>query len=97
MREVIATPYGAEYLPEKPNVYKRRKTAQDAHEAIRPTDIARRPEEIKASLTRDQFNLYQLVYLRFVSSQMTPALYETLSMDIAGESGAVLRSSAGQN
>ena len=52
--------------------------AQDAHEAIRPTDIARRPEKIKASLSRDQFRLYKLIYERFVSSQMTPAVYDTL-------------------
>ena len=80
--------------PEKPNVYKGRKSAQDAHEAIRPANIDLRPEEIKASLTKDQFNLYKLVYLRFVACQMADALYETQQIEIASESGAVLRSSA---
>ena len=84
MRDMIGQRYGAEYLPDAPNTYKSRKTAQDAHEAIRPTDVSRVPESIKDSLTRDQFKLYKLVYSRFVSSQMTPAVYDTLSVDIAG-------------
>ena len=93
-REAIEARYGAEYVPEKPNVYKGRQSAQDAHEAIRPANIDLRPEEIKASLTRDQFNLYKLVYLRFVACQMADAVYETQQIEIASESGAVLRSSA---
>ena len=93
-REAIAARYGAEYVPEKPNVYKGRKSAQDAHEAIRPANIDLRPEEIKASLTKDQFNLYKLVYLRFVACQMADALYETQQIEIASDSGVVLRSSA---
>ena len=76
-REMIAERYGAEFVPEKPNVYKGRKSAQDAHEAIRPANLELRPEDIKASLTRDQFNLYRLVYLRFVACQMADAVYET--------------------
>ncbi len=84
VRGVIGERFGAEYLPETPNVYKSRKTAQDAHEAIRPTDVARLPDAIKESLTRDQYKLYKLIYSRFVSSQMTPAVYDTLSVDIAG-------------
>ena len=87
VREMILATYGEQYLPAEPNIYKSRKTAQDAHEAIRPTDITRRPEAIKASLTRDQFRLYRLIYDRFVSSQMTPAVFDTLSADIAGENG----------
>ena len=82
VRAMIAENYSAEYLPEKPNIYKTRSSAQDAHEAIRPTDILRRPDAIKASLSRDQFRLYKLIYERFVSSQMTPAVYDTLSVDI---------------
>ncbi|MCL1796570.1 MAG: type I DNA topoisomerase, partial [Clostridia bacterium] len=77
VRAFISEKYGDKYLPEKPNDYKGRKRAQDAHEAIRPTDIKRRPEDIKASLTRDQFALYRLIYLRFIASQMSPALYDT--------------------
>ena len=88
VRAMIAENYTADYLPEKPNVYKTRSSAQDAHEAIRPTDIQRRPDAIKASLSRDQFRLYKLIYERFVSSQMTPALYDTLSVDIDADSGA---------
>ena len=87
VREMIQSTYGEPFLPAEPNIYKSRKTAQDAHEAIRPTDISRRPEAIKASLTRDQFRLYRLIYDRFVSSQMTPAVFDTLSADIAGENG----------
>ncbi len=87
VRAMIAENYAPEYLPEKPNVYKTRSSAQDAHEAIRPTDIQRRPEKIKASLSRDQFRLYKLIYERFVSSQMTPAVYDTLSVDIDADSG----------
>ncbi|MBQ6349005.1 MAG: type I DNA topoisomerase [Clostridia bacterium] len=87
VRALIGDTWGADYLPEKPNVYKTRKSAQDAHEAIRPTVVDRRPETIKASLSRDQFRLYKLIYDRFVSSQMTPALYDTLSVDIDAASG----------
>ena len=85
VRQMILDGYGADYLPEAPNVYKSRKTAQDAHEAIRPTSIERKPDEIKPSLTRDQYKLYKLIYNRFVSSQMTPAVYDTVSADIASE------------
>ena len=93
-REMIAERYGEQFIPEKPNVYKGRKSAQDAHEAIRPTNLELRPEEIKASLTKDQYNLYRLVYLRFVACQMADALYETQQIEIASDSGVVLRSSA---
>ena len=92
-REAIAARYGAEYAGEAERL-QGRKSAQDAHEAIRPANIDLRPEEIKASLTKDQFNLYKLVYLRFVARQMADALYETQQIEIASESGAVLRSSA---
>ena len=93
-REMISERYGEQFVPEKPNVYKGRKSAQDAHEAIRPTNLELHPEEIKASLTKDQYNLYRLVYLRFVACQMADALYETQQIEIASDSGVVLRSSA---
>lgn len=93
-REMISERYGEQFVPEKPNVYKGRKSAQDAHEAIRPTNLELRPEEIKASLTKDQYNLYRLVYLRFVACQMADALYETQQIEIASDSGVVLRSNA---
>ncbi len=75
---------------EEPNRYKSRQAAQDAHEAIRPTDVTRRPDAIKGSLTRDQYKLYRLIYARFVASQMTPAVYDTLSADVSGD-GIILR------
>lgn len=85
LREYIPERFGSEYLPEKPNEYKGRKNAQDAHEAIRPTDVHRTPEKIKASLTKEQYNLYRLIYNRFIASQMMPALYETMTMEINGD------------
>ncbi|MBO4368462.1 MAG: type I DNA topoisomerase, partial [Clostridia bacterium] len=84
VRGYIAERYGADYLPDKPNEFRTRSTAQDAHEAIRPTSILRTPESIKSSLTSDQYKLYRLIYLRFVASQMTPALYDTMNIDTEG-------------
>ena len=89
-RDMIAEVYGADYVPEEPNRYKSRRSAQDAHEAIRPTDVLRRPDRIKSSLSRDQYKLYKLIYARFVASQMTPAVYDTLSADITGD-GILMR------
>ena len=89
-RGMIAETYGADYVPEEPNRYKSRRSAQDAHEAIRPTDVLRRPDAIKGSLSRDQYKLYKLIYARFVASQMTPAVYDTLSADITGD-GILMR------
>ncbi len=85
VRGVIQERYGKEYLPEEPNIYKGRKSAQDAHEAIRPTDMALQPDQIKAKLTKEQYNLYKLVYNRFFASQMNPALFDTLTLEIAGD------------
>ena len=90
LREFIPEHYGSEYLPAVKNEFKGRKNAQDAHEAIRPTDVNRLPEAIKPSLSREQFMLYRLIYNRFVASQMECAVYETLSADITG-SGITLR------
>jgi len=78
----ITEHYGPEYAPSEPNQYKSRKSAQDAHEAIRPTSVYRTPESVKPYLTRDQYRLYKLIWERFVSSQMTPAVYDTISVDI---------------
>jgi len=77
-RELIRQQYGKRYLPEAPNVYSDRKNArvQGAHEAIRPTDVRRRPEEVQKYLAPDQFRLYQLIWQRFLASQMTPAQYD---------------------
>ena len=90
-RAMIAERYGMEFVPEKPNVYKGRKSAQDAHEAIRPANIDLRPEDIKGSLSRDQFNLYRLIYQRFVACQMAEAVYETQQIEIASDTGLALR------
>lgn len=90
VRSYIPEQYGTDYLPETPNVYKGRSNAQDAHEAIRPTDITRTPDSIKSSLTRDQFNLYRLIWSRFVASQMSCVVYKTMQMDVTGN-GVQLR------
>ena len=72
-RELIGRDFGAEYLPEKPNVYRSRASAQEAHEAIRPTDVLRTPEAIESRLEPEQARLYRLIWERFVASQMAPA------------------------
>jgi len=81
-REVIAARYGSPTLPERPPVYRARKSAQEAHEAIRPTLIDRGPDELARHLTRDQLALYRLIWGRFLASQMRPAVYDTLTVDI---------------
>ncbi len=81
-KEYILSSYGAQYVPEKPNVYKGRAGAQDAHEAIRPTDLANTPASVKASLSNDQYKLYKLVYERFLASQMAEARFETNTVTI---------------
>ncbi len=83
-RDYIAQNYAKEFLPEEPNIYKGRKNAQDAHEAIRPTHALFSPEKVKGSLTRDQYRLYKLIYDRYLASQMTPAVYETMAVELAG-------------
>ena len=84
--EYIAANYGNEYLPAKPNVYRSKKDAQDAHEAIRPIDIRRTPESVKDILDKNQFKLYKLIYDRFIASQMTEAKYDSLAVEVgAGE------------
>ncbi|MEA4973165.1 MAG: type I DNA topoisomerase [Candidatus Metalachnospira sp.] len=77
---------GEKYIPEERNVYKTKKNAQDAHEAIRPTYASMTPESVKESLSNDQFKLYKLIWERFISSQMSPAIYETMSVLIENKS-----------
>jgi DNA topoisomerase I len=95
--EFINASYGQHYAPEKPNVYRSKKSAQDAHEAIRPTSTLRTPEQLRPYLDRDHHGLYQLIWARFVASQMRPAIFDVTTADIqAGEfglraSGSVLR------
>ncbi len=83
VREWIDTSYGANYLPEKPNFYKSKKDAQEAHEAIRPTDVTRSPDDVRKYLDDDLFKLYQLIWQRFVASQMVPAVFDQTAIDIS--------------
>ena len=82
-RDYIAKTYGTEYMPTKPRQHKtRRKSAQEAHEAIRPTSVMRTPQQVRDSLSRDQFRLYELIWRRFVASQMSAAVYDTIAVDV---------------
>jgi len=83
VRDYISLSFGKDCLPEKPNYYKAKKLAQEAHEAIRPTFIARHPESLKSFLSLDQHKLYTLIYNRFLASQMKPAIYAVTSVGIA--------------
>ena len=85
-RDWVGKQLGAKYLPETPNVYKGKGDAQDAHEAIRPTDAARTPESIARYLTDEQLKLYRLIWQRFVASQMTQAVYDVTTAKIAAVS-----------
>ena len=83
--EYIRTEYGAEYLPPEPRVYKSKKNAQDAHEAIRPSMPALTPARLKSSLSSDQYKLYKLIWERFIASQMADASLDTVSVDIMAD------------
>jgi DNA topoisomerase I len=87
VRELIHKQFGDPYLPAKPNLYAAGKLAQEAHEAIRPTDIALSPERVKGRLTHDQARLYALIYRQFVGSQMTPARFEVTNVAISAGEG----------
>ena len=79
--QMIRERFGEEYLPSSPNVYKTQKAAQEAHEAIRPTSARRDPESVKAFLERDSYQLYKLIWNRFLASQMTPAILDVTRVD----------------
>ena len=81
-KDFIKAEFGAEYLPDKSRTFAAPKGAQEAHEAIRPTSVQRRPEQMKAYLTRDQHRLYKLIWERFVASEMSVALLEQVKVDI---------------
>ncbi len=97
VREHISAAYGPSYLPEKPNFYKAKKSAQEAHEAIRPTDVARTPEEMRKYVDEDLWKLYRLIWQRFVASQMVSAVFDQTTIEVtAGDytfraSGSVLK------
>jgi DNA topoisomerase-1 len=98
VRRFIADRFGQDFLPAEPNLYRSKKDAQDAHEAIRPTAVERTPESVAPYLSRDELALYKLIWQRFVASQMKPALFDQTIIDIqAGEclfraTGSVLKS-----
>lgn len=93
VRGYILANFGKSYLPSKPNVFKSAKGAQEAHEAIRPTHVERIPEEVRAHLTQDQYELYKLIWERFVASQMNPAVYERTTVEV--EAGPYLFKASG--
>src|SRR3984893_6515228 len=90
VRGLIKERFGAPFVPESPNAYKSKKDAQDAHEAIRPTSAMRTPESLAAFLQEDELKLYRLIWMRFVGSQMMPAVFDQTTIDVAakGKNGA---------
>ncbi|MGN0592491.1 MAG: type I DNA topoisomerase [Ruminococcus sp.] len=83
--DYIRDTYGENYLPPEPRIYKSKKNAQDAHEAIRPSMPSLTPADVKSSLTADQYKLYKLIWERFIASQMADAMLDTVSVDIAAD------------
>jgi DNA topoisomerase-1 len=94
VRGTIAQTYGQEYLPDRAVIYKTKKSAQDAHEAIRPTMLDHPPEKVKAYLTRDQLRLYTLIWNRFIASQMVPAVFDATTIDLDVEARYRFRATA---
>ncbi len=95
-RELIAASYGRAYLPPKPRIYKTKaKNAQEAHEAIRPTDIGRRPDDLQSHLEPDQLKLYALIWKRTLASQMESALLDQVAADVASPDGKVVLRATG--
>ena len=82
VREFIGQKFGPDYVPEKPNIYRAKADAQDAHEAIRPTSMLYHPDEVRSHLTPDQYYLYRLIWNRFVASQMPPATFDETTVDV---------------
>ncbi len=83
VRQFVETRYGKPYLPEQPNTYRTKKSAQDAHEAIRPTSLERPPDVVAPFLSKEELALYTLIWNRFVASQMMPAVFDQTTVDIA--------------
>lgn len=96
VRGYIKKEYGPQFLPAEPNKFKSKKSAQEAHEAIRPSDILRKPDQLKNFLSGEQYDLYMLIWKRFISCQMTPAVFEQTKVEITagrfqfGASGSIL-------
>ncbi len=95
-KEFLTESFGESYVPAKPNIYVTGKKAQDAHEAIRPTSLQHTPESLEKYLNKDQLRLYTLVWQRFAASQMTPAVYDTMSVTIGAGSRYQLRAAGSQ-
>lgn len=96
-REYILNKYGKDFLPPQAKEYSTQKAAQDAHEGIRPASLAYPPESIQEYLTKEQFNLYLLIWRRFLASQMMPAVYDTVTADIeGGDKGILVRATGSQ-
>lgn len=97
VREYVRSAYGEEYLPAGPNIFKTSKAAQDAHEAIRPTDVSNTPEKLAPYLEKDMLALYTLIWKRFVACQMAPAVYDQTGISLAAAdfffkaSGSIMR------
>ena len=91
----IENRFGKAYAPKKPNFYKTKGDAQDAHEAIRPISLERTPESLQNKLNRNQYRLYKLIYERYLASQMTEAVYDTLAVHISAENTAVTTAKLG--
>lgn len=92
-RELISNRYGAHYLPKTPRAYKSKGNAQDAHEAIRPSDVSIDPESIRHDLTADQYKLYKMIWSRFLACQMENAVYDTQTVDLQA-AGYVFRANS---
>jgi DNA topoisomerase I len=87
----IKEKFGAAYIPEKPNFYKSKASSQDAHEAVRPTSVLREPKNVASFLSKDQARLYELIWNRFMASQMAPASVDTARYDVAGDGRYLFR------
>jgi DNA topoisomerase I len=83
VRQFIGGKFGVQYLPASPNLYKSKKDAQDAHEAVRPSSATRTPDDVAPFLAEDQLKLYRLIWMRFVASQMNPAIFDQTTIDLA--------------
>lgn len=92
----IENEFGTKYLPDKNKNYSNADGAQDAHEAIRPTSVLRHPKKIKSNLTKDQYKLYNLIWRRFIASQMSPAVFKTLTVNISNSDKYLFRATGSQ-
>jgi DNA topoisomerase I len=85
VRELIGKRFGSQYMPGQPNVFKSKKDIQDAHEAIRPTSAMRAPESVEKFLAEDEMKLYRLIWMRFVASQMSPAVFDQTTIEVTAK------------